>query len=72
MRHSRLSLAPNRHSADHTPHLTRALPPAACRRYLYLLPHTHVRMAEVTETTLRLRRARNMDLRLQVLYRGPI
>lgn len=38
-----------------------------CGRYLYLLPYTSERMNEVLETMLRLRRAKNLDLRQQTL-----
>jgi hypothetical protein len=34
-------------------------------RYLYVLPYTRERMSEVLETILRLRRLKNLDLRLQ-------
>ena len=37
-------------------------------RYLYLLPYTHERTCEVIEMMLRLRRAKNLDLRLQVSF----
>jgi hypothetical protein len=38
-----------------------------CGRYLYLLPYTHERTCEIIETMLRLRKAKNLDLRLQTL-----
>jgi regulator of nonsense transcripts 2 len=38
-----------------------------CGRYLFLLPHTHERVAIVVENMLRLRRAKNLDLRRQTL-----
>ncbi len=38
-----------------------------CGRYLYLLPHTHEKMTAVLDTMLRLRRAKNLDLRQQTL-----
>ena len=37
-------------------------------RFLYLLPYTHERTCEVIEMMLRLRRAKNLDLRLQVNF----
>ena len=38
-----------------------------CGRYLYLLPYTTEKMNEILETMLRLRRAKNLDLRQQTL-----
>eukprot|EP01038_Epipyxis_sp_PR26KG_P009687 gene9687-13040_t len=38
-----------------------------CGRFLYLLPYTSERMNEILETMLRLRRAKNLDLRQQTL-----
>jgi regulator of nonsense transcripts 2 len=34
-----------------------------CGRYLYLLPHTHIRMEEILDTMLRLRRVKNLNVR---------
>ena len=50
----------------HNVELTAALM-ETCGRYLYLLPYTHQRMVEILETTARLRRAKNIDLRLQTV-----
>jgi regulator of nonsense transcripts 2 len=38
-----------------------------CGRFLYLIPYTHQKMNGVLDTTLRLRRAKNLDLRQQTL-----
>lgn len=38
-----------------------------CGRYLYLLSFTHEKMNDVLETMLRLRRAKNLDLRQQTI-----
>ena len=50
----------------HNVELTAALM-ETCGRFLYLLPYTHQRMVEILETTARLRRAKNIDLRLQTV-----
>lgn len=42
--------------------------PDIFHRYLYLLPYTHERTCDVIEMMLRLRRAKNLDLRLQVKF----
>ena len=50
----------------HNVELTAALR-ETCGRDLDLLPYTHQRMVEILETTARLRRAKNIDLRLQTV-----
>ena len=38
-----------------------------CGRFLYLLPHTHSKMVSIMETILRLKGARNLDMRQSAL-----